>query len=272
MDFLWLAMKMWAVLGKAEIGFGCDFLFTLIWYPLTLYVLGDVFPGTGLWQGMDMVTQQLTSIGYGGANVRGNDQKLFHAINGMASQLGPSKVYPWLIDFFVGSIVAGSEFIQDDIQEATKKGDTLGAEATKDLRDRWADDDIGKNLGEEQKAKWKQLVKGAVLLISGALTFILLYNPKTGKNGGLEAFYATLISATTVGYGDISPSSEWAKVLSAFVLPVLTGVFADFFGTDVRGSTGKTFSGSELFRLSCPDLDEWKNNMLKQLEVKTPTK
>merc|ERR1711920_1120987 len=110
----------------------------------------------------------------------------------------------------------------------------------------------------EKKEHWKQVIKGIMLLVFGMLTFILLYDPN--KNGHLEAFYATLISATTVGYGDIAPSSNWAKVISAFVLPVLTAVFADFFGTELVGGGSKL---SE--QLNC-DLSGWKDDFIADLE------
>merc|ERR1711920_588040 len=110
----------------------------------------------------------------------------------------------------------------------------------------------------EKKEHWKQVIKGIMLLVFGMLTFILLYDPN--KNGHLEAFYATLISATTVGYGDIAPSSNWAKVISAFVLPVLTAVFADFFGTELVGGGSKL---SE--QLNC-DLSGWKDDFIADLK------
>merc|ERR1712217_891779 len=201
----WLAARMYAIFQQKDIDIGCDFLFTMFWYPLTLYVLGGVFPGTDLWQGVDMATQQLTSIGYGGATVRGNDQKMFHAVNGLASQMGPSSVPGWLVGFLV------------DFLELT----------------------LVKNADVETKLKSRQMFKGIILLVFGMLTFLLLYD--SSKNGQLEAFYATLISATTVGYGDIGPSSNWAKVLSAFVLPVLTTVFADFFADSVCSGDTKEF-------------------------------
>merc|ERR1711920_835893 len=195
LDFVWLAIKMMAIVKGEEIGIGCDFLFTLIWYPLTLYVLGGVFPGTDLWQGVDMVTQQLTSIGYGGANVRGNDQKLFHAVNGMASQMGPNNIPGWLVRFYVDWAFASSPFPKmiDNQTSSINLTDEIRENVTK----RWGDwiekEDDSKILGAiafEKKEHWKQVIKGIMLLVFGMLTFILLYDPN--KNGHLEAFYATL--------------------------------------------------------------------------------
>merc|ERR1711920_428907 len=74
-----------------------------------------------LWEGVDMVTQQLTSIGYGGASVRGNDQKLFHAVNGLASQMGPNNIPGWLVDFASELLIAASKPILDDIRSENDK-------------------------------------------------------------------------------------------------------------------------------------------------------
>merc|ERR1711920_224754 len=202
-------------------------------------------------------------IGYGGANVRGNDQKLFHAVNGMASQMGPNNIPGWLVRFFVDWAFASSPFPKmiDNQTSSINLTDEIRENVTK----RWGDwiekEDDSKILGAiafEKKEHWKQVIKGIMLLVFGMLTFILLYDPN--KNGHLEAFYATLISATTVGYGDIAPSSNWAKVISAFVLPVLTAVFADFFGTELVGGGSKL---SE--QLNC-DLSGWKDDFIADLE------
>merc|ERR1712187_141345 len=114
-----------------------------------------------------------------------------------------------------------------------------------DVKSRWSERikkqmTVEQILVEEEKERWKQLIRGIILLVFGMLTFVLLYNPDSEKNGNLEAFYATLISATTVGYGDISPSSNWAKLLSAFVLPIVTTAFSSLFGTNVDDGKTKT--------------------------------
>merc|ERR1712039_228197 len=136
-DFVWLAARMYAIFQQKDIDIGCDFLFTMFWYPLTLYVLGGVFPGTDLWQGVDMVTQQLTSIGYGGASVRGNDQKLFHAVNGLASQMGPNNIPGYLVDFLSDLLIAAFKPILDDIdsQKTSSKVITEEKKLTKEAKE-----------------------------------------------------------------------------------------------------------------------------------------
>jgi len=321
-DFMWIAVKMLANFGNLEVGFGCDYLFTLVWYPLTVYVLGGVFPGTDLSQGLDMVTQQLTSMGYGGANVRGNDQKLFHAVNGLASQMGPNGVAGWLTEFFIDWVIAGLPSILYNVENEklspifengffTEKAEGISKRWEQELDDRVKHDVdppkngkepmmqtpvpedgyiqtvkkqlarnpepeqdypkemrpqqiavleyMGEKMGLEKMEKWKQMLRGILLLVFGAMTFFLLFNPEHGEHGALQAFYATLISATTVGYGDISPSANWQKQLSAFVLPVLTYLFAIFYSTALPGGDNKQFKD-----LHCPDLDKLKERFLEK--------
>merc|ERR1711920_418229 len=176
---------------------------------------------------------------------------------------GPNNIPGWLVRFFVDWAFASSPFPKmiDNQTSSIILTDEIRENVTK----RWGDwiekEDDSKILGAiafEKKEHWKQVIKGIMLLVFGMLTFILLYDPN--KNVHLEAFYATLISATTVGYGDIAPSSNWAKVISAFVLPVLTAVFADFFGTELVGGGSKL---SE--QLNC-DLSGWKDDFIADLE------
>merc|ERR1719464_1127765 len=83
-DFLWLAYRIVAAWNNKSVDFGCELLFALIWYPLTIHIMGGAFPGTSIDEGVELATEQATSLGYGTASVRGNDQKLFHGVNGIA--------------------------------------------------------------------------------------------------------------------------------------------------------------------------------------------
>merc|ERR1712176_1193337 len=116
---------------------------------------------------------------------------------------------------------------------------------------------MGEKMGLEKMEKWKQMLRGILLLVFGAMAFFLLFDKDS--TGDLQAFYATLISATTVGYGDISPSANWQKQLSAFVLPVLTYLFAVFYSTALPGGDSKQFDD-----LHCPDLDMLKERFLEK--------
>jgi len=309
-DFIWISLKMVAAWADKSIGVGCEFLFTLLWYPLTIHTLGWAFPGTTVSQGVDLATQQITSIGYGSANVRGNDQKLFHAVNGLASQLGPANMAGFLLGKWTDFVYAfmpheraaaaaaaeakvkekyvewAPEFLErycpdavfqtlpggekmfngneDECKEsanqlefvkmekilaagppeihvfnATKYYSTVRAYLdeqveTLEAKKKWdlatgVKDYITAKVTEENDSFWKKIITGTVLATFGALAYALLSN--NGDNvGGLQAVYAVLISATTIGYGDFSPNKDWEKQLSAFVLPFLTASFAEFFG------------------------------------------
>jgi len=48
----------------------------------------------------------------------------------------------------------------------------------------------------------------------------------TDGYNGIDPWYTTLISATTIGYGDQAPLSSDHKWMSAFILPLLTNAFA----------------------------------------------
>merc|ERR1712060_1032904 len=90
---------------------------------------------------------QLTSIGYGGANVRGNDQKMFHAVNGLASQMGPNNIPGWLVRYFV-DWVFGKSPIPKMIDEETDKTE-LSDEIRDNVKDRWGKRIDWKKLGPD---------------------------------------------------------------------------------------------------------------------------
>jgi len=263
-DFAWIAVKMYAAWNDKSVGIGCEFLFALLWYPLTIHALGWAFPGTTITQGIDLATQQITSIGYGSANVRGNDQKLFHGVNGLASQLGPAGIAGFLLDKYIGWVYAtmfrqrqaaaaaakkkmvsfgtwGPDFLIRYCPDAAEEIHEFGSSVEKCKK--FAGKSWFKNIGHdhvvyryiqnklqsEYDGFWKKIILGTVLLAFGALAYAMLQN-NGGSVGGFQALYAVLISATTIGYGDYSPNQEWEKQLSGFVLPFLTAAFAQFFG------------------------------------------
>jgi len=253
----------------------------LLWYPLTIHTLGWAFPGTTISQGIDLATQQITSIGYGSASVRGNDQKLFHAVNGLASQLGPAKIPSFLLnqylDWILALMPAQRAQAEKEARERVKGGIKLDglAELIKrkcyELRDELQKESgstslfaslrsggdfnvetcehadanelkveerekgiLIRLLTKDNEGFWKKIILGAILMVMASLTYAILQNGGETASG-LQALYGTLISATTIGYGDISPSTDWGKQLSAFVLPFLTAAFAQFFGGEPGG-------------------------------------
>src|SRR4029453_3916812 len=77
----------------------------------------------------------------------------------------------------------------------------------------------------------------AIALI--ALAFALLWFDRTGLRGNVDGplpfadvIYFTMITVTTVGYGDIVPISERARLIDAFLItPIRVFLWLIFLGT-----------------------------------------
>lgn len=89
------------------------------------------------------------------------------------------------------------------------------------------------------KSKYFELMTLAVLLlfvigVSGISMYIIEGNVNNKVNSLLDAFYWALITATTVGYGDISPVSDMGKILA--MITAVVGLIIIAFGTSLMVS------------------------------------
>jgi len=231
LDVFWITYKVMLATQNLKGSFGCDMVATIIWYALTVLVLGWVFKtesteGT-IAEAVNSATQQITSIGYGSSSGTNSHERLFHGLNAVASQLGPT-----------GVLSATYGLIQASL---TKTIELLGGPK-----------------GEEGKKS--ERMAGSILLIVASLAAWTLF--ATDGYNGIDPWYSTLISATTIGYGDQSPQSNDHKWMSAFILPLLTNAFAGWSNPDEKA--GSVSVEKEPWGFACGvDFDGWKTKLLK---------
>merc|ERR1711870_44586 len=159
------------------------------WYILTVLVLGWVFKAASvdnIAEAINSATQQITSIGYGSTGGETGNERLFHGLNAVASQLGPSSVLGWTYE---------------QIRESLKK-----------------------TMSKVFKTEPTDTMAATILLMLASFAAWTLF--ATDGYNGIDPWYTTLISATTIGYGDQGPLSPDHKWMSAFILPLLTTAFA----------------------------------------------
>jgi hypothetical protein len=88
-------------------------------------------------------------------------------------------------------------------------------ELVRDLRDAW--DDLA----------FRAIFMTAVgLLLSGTLFYWVVEDW-----GPVDAFYFSVVTLTTVGYGDLAPTNEWSKLFTVFYIFVGIGVIASLITT-----------------------------------------
>jgi hypothetical protein len=88
-------------------------------------------------------------------------------------------------------------------------------ELVRDLRDAW--DDLA----------FRAIFITAVgLLLSGTLFYWVVE-----AWGPVDSFYFTVVTLTTVGYGDLAPTNDWSKLFTVFYIFVGIGVIASLITT-----------------------------------------
>ncbi len=98
---------------------------------------------------------------------------------------------------------------------------------------------------------WKFLAGYAAVYVGAAVGFFYLEN---GTVSPLNSFYWAMVTISTVGYGDITPNNEFAKLftigiiaaqifLGAYLISVVLGVVSEEAQHRALGTLGTNFSG-----------------------------
>merc|ERR550539_144143 len=171
-------------------------LFTLVTWWVTGLLTLTVDQELPLSEAVHVLVQQFTSIGYGSATNEVTGIKLFHGLHGVLSQMSVARVTGEFINQFLSA--GGSE----PAQLFATFSIALAAATF------WFAGDLGAD-------------KTAYPTYFDAL---------------IDGFYQALITMTTIGYGDLSPTAPWSKYLTPIGLPLLTTAFANFAGATVPGA------------------------------------
>jgi len=174
-------------------------LFTLVMWWATGLLTLTRDQELPLSEAVHVLVQQFTSIGYGSASNDVAGIKLFHGLHGVLSQMSVARVTTEFINGFLQS--GGSEPTQlFGALAIALAGSTF-----------WFAVDLGAN-------------KTAYPKFFDAL---------------LDGVYQALITMTTIGYGDLSPTAAWSKYLTPLGLPLLTNAFANFAGATAPDLSSK---------------------------------
>jgi len=195
----------WCVAGMIIDGFfimennqaaDCGVMVMLVWWVQGIITL-MMDQKLGFDDAVFVLTQQVTSIGYGSHGPEDNGLKIWHALHSMV-------------------------------------GVTLAADPTNEWLDKLSERIISfmsKNTKTPMLKRLKRSLPLALTII--ATTFGYAFDLKEAQSitfaqALLDSFYMTIFSLTTVGYGDIAPMTTEGKLVG---LPVM------YFGTRMFGKT-----------------------------------
>ena len=234
-------------LGRACVAIG-------IYLSIGVLAYKGVFPEAS-WSVLDALYFScvcLSTIGYGDLVPTTNGGKIFAAIFGMSGLLLWSSAIA-----AVGTRLVQSETTEADANLRTQRKNAVlefydqhmpeqlkfkpQAEEDKVNEDEEATDKPAWPLAapsstqqqskqQEEGSKWvllaRSLVKPFLVIVSGG-TFI-------GRLEGwnlCDSFYYSMMTATTIGFGDYSPTTRAGRIMAIFLIPVLLAAAGDFFAS-----------------------------------------
>lgn len=217
-----IVFETWSIRKEDSKKLRCTPIMLIYWWTMGLLTL-TVDQKLPFVDALHTMMQQVTSIGYGTSTQTDGGIKIFHGLHGVLSQLSVNTATNDVFDWALGLMDAGM----------TK---------------------VAPNALEVEKAT----VAFVVVLAVTAAWFALDIG---GSSWLADSVYGSLITATTIGYGDVKPSSTWAKAITPLTLPFIVEAFGKW-KTAVGGEERKlptAFSKTEICQCAgatwCPGSD-----------------
>jgi voltage-gated potassium channel Kch len=98
------------------------------------------------------------------------------------------------------------------------------------------------NITNKAQRKLKKVVKQFRLILAVSLLYIILGSLAYHKLEGwqwIDSIYFSVVSLTTVGYGDITPVTNGGKIFTMFYLVFGIGIFGAFINNILKSRVAK---------------------------------
>lgn len=141
--------------------------------------------------------QQVTSIGYGTSSQNDAGIKIFHGLHGVLSQLSVNTATNDVFDWALGKMDAAMTMVAPNAGEVEKASVALLVVLA--VTAAWLGEDI------DQSHNWNSL--------------------RSFGDTMADSIYGSLITATTIGYGDVTPNQTWSKAITPLTLPFIVEAF-----------------------------------------------
>jgi len=196
-----------------------------------------------------IMAQLITTVGYGDNTPKGAEGMLFLSFYVLMAVLVVSNAISAIAESVMGS--------EDRLLKSTlgKAGQMLSTDSTPSRRQRCGCSPVCSNF-------LRAAMTWSLFVVAGTVFFVTY--PGEGKSV-VEAFYMSIITLTTVGFGDFTPSTPGGRLFSIFWMVFGTAAFADMVGklsalsmaSDTRRKLDKAMLDNiqhdEFFRLCHPE-------------------
>ncbi len=88
---------------------------------------------------------------------------------------------------------------------------------------------------KSDKYMYKILASSALIIVSGGTVFYHLVE----KFSWVDAYYFSVITLATVGYGDLTPTTTAGKIFTTFYILIGVGIITAFVSQVVKHRVGK---------------------------------
>jgi len=191
-DAFWIMYETGAMLQGQTDTLLCSGLTLLLWWGTGLAALtvdGDMTFA----EAVHVMSQQVTSIGYGSTTPSTTGMKIFNGLSSVLSQMSVGRVTADMANRLLVTASSGND---------TPTTRTAALFATVAISTIYFASDLYS--GTTDYPKWWDAL--------------------------LDAFYLAMMTMTTVGYGDLALNTKAGKIITPLGLPLLTNAFAGFTG------------------------------------------
>lgn len=209
-------------------------LYTIFWTLIYAFILNDEFEESLTFvDALYFIAVTFTTVGYGDLSLVSSPVKLVTMFVAFVAVIFVGLV----LGMFGEKMVTNQNEAKKDAKRKLRKKfiqryDNSGEEYEADFEESENEntkenEDEKRNQTLAEKIVWVLAYRIPNLVVVGAVALVIGHFEKWNF---MDSVYYAVITATTIGYGDKSPSTQGMRILAVFYLPLAVGVVGEFTG------------------------------------------